>query len=211
MKIKRILLASICAAMLLSSTSCLSALVRYRISSKSGTESDGYDVSEDYTSSYDIDPSSESPEETQYGNETVGWMTLDKGFFQWYTPGNSATCVQYAKSPYEILTMDVYDCVSIKEQTGVDLDAHIAAKARLYKLEEDASTQNIEKITGAREALGKYDAYQVYCYYPDDDQYLVTWYMDSPDRTKVYYVAAEFRTSEISFFNYAQTYQMPEN
>ena len=81
----------------------------------------------------------------------------------------------------------------------------------MYQLEQESKTQNIEKLTGAREALGQYPAYQVYCYYPNDDQYLVTWYMDSPDKTKVYYVAAEFRSTEMSFFNYAQTYKMPVN
>ena len=91
------------------------------------------------------------------------------------------------------------------------LPARGSISSRLYQLDQDASSQNIEKITGAREALGSYDAYQVYCYYPGDDQYLVMWYMDSPDKTKVYYVAAEFRSSEMSFFNYAETYRMPGN
>jgi hypothetical protein len=208
MKIRRILLAALCAAVLLSSTSCIRAMVGNRTSSEPDTSSE---ESVDSYSYPDYSVSSESAAETKYGNETVGWMTLDETFFQWYTPGNSSTCVQYAKSPYEILTMDVIECAPIKEQTGVDFDAQVAASSRVYQLQEEASSQNIEKITGAREALGRYDAYQVYCYYPDDDQYLVMWYMDSPDKTVVYYVAAEFRSSEMAFFNFAQTYQMPGN
>ena len=211
MKLKRILGAALCAAMLLSSTSCLRFIVRNRSSQGNDTSSFEYDISSfDFFSSEEESSAVESTV-TEYGNETVGWFTLDGTFFQWYTPGNADTCVQYAQSPTEILTMDVFDCAAIKEQTGVDFDALTAANTKMYQLEQESKTQNIEKLTGAREALGQYPAYQVYCYYPNDDQYLVTWYMDSPDKTKVYYVAAEFRSTEMSFFNYAQTYKMPVN
>lgn len=214
MKMKRILGAALCAAMLLVSTSC-SPLLRFVFSSgKDSASLDEYVISDDFgysddlTSSYDA-ASSDAQTVKEYGNETVGWMTLDDTFFQWYTPGNTDTCVQYAQSPTEIVTMDVFDCTAIKEQTGVDFDAYTAASSRLYQLQQASQTENIEKLTGSREGLGNYAAYQVYCYYPDDDQYLVMWYMDSPDQTKVYYVAAEFRSTEMSFFNYAQTYRMP--
>ena len=212
LKMKKILGLALCAGMLLLLNSCLRLIARSaRPSSGSDTSSAeyGYSSAESVSSEYAV--SSAESASTEYGNDTVGWMTLDGTFFQWYTPGNAETCVQYAKSPSEILTMDVFDCAAVKEQTGIDFDSLIAANTKMYQLEQDSKTQKIEKLTGAREALGKYEAYQVYCYYPDDDQYLVTWYMDSPDKTKVYYVAAEFRSSEMSFFNYAQTYRMPEN
>jgi len=202
MKTKRLIGAILCAAMLLSTSSCLRSMVGNK-SSDSGTSSGRSD-----TSNYSSEEYLSQPE---YGNETVGWFTLDDSFFQWYTPGNTDTCVQYAKSPYEILSMDVIDAEAISQQAGTEFTAKEAASVRMYQIEEDAKTTNIEKITGAREALGAYDAYQVYCFYPDDDQYLVMWYMDSPDKTKVYYVAAEFRSNEMSFFDYAQTYKMPGN
>ncbi len=202
MKFRRLIGGILCAAMVLSSSACLRSIA-HRKSSNGGVSSERSD-----TSNYSSEEYLSRPE---YGNETVGWFSLDDSFFQWYTPGNTSTCVQYAKSPYEILTMDVIDAEAIKQQSGADFTSKEAAGTRLYQLQQEAETSNIEKLTGAREALGSYDAYQVYCYYPDDDQYLVMWYMDSPDRTKVYYVAAEFRSSEMSFFNYAQTYQMPGN
>lgn len=208
---KRILGAALCAAMLLSSTSCMRIFLRNRSSQSDDTSSYEYDVSSyDYFSSEEESSSIEFAG-TEYGNETVGWFTLDSTFFQWYTPGNSDTCVQYAKSPTEILTMDVFDCAKMKALTGVDFDSYTAANTKMYQLEQESKTQNIEKLTGSREPLGNYAAYQVYCYYPDDDQYLVTWFMDSPDMTKVYYVAAEFKSSEMDFFDYAQTYRMPGN
>ena len=208
---KRILGVALCAAMLLSLSSCLRLIAGSMRSASSDTSLEEYSYSSEETVSSEDAASSSDSAVTEYGNDTVGWMTLDGTFFKWYTPGNTETCVQYAKSPSEILTMDVFDCAAVKEQTGVDFDSLMAANTKMYQLEQDSKTQNIEKLTGAREPLGSYPAYQVYCYYPDDDQYLVTWYMDSPDKTKVYYVAAEFRSSEMSFFNYAQTYKMPGN
>ena len=211
LKMKRILGVALCAAMLLSLSSCLRLIVKSAHSGSSETSSEVYGFSSEEPVSSEEDVSSAISLNKEYGNETVGWFTLDSTFFQWYTPGNAETCVQYAKSPTEILTMDVFDCASIKEQTGVDFDSLTAANTKMYQLEQASQTENIQKLTGAQESLGNYPAYQVYCYYPDDNQYLVTWYMDSPDKTKVYYVAAEFRSSEMDFFNYAQTYRMPGN
>ena len=211
MKLKRYTGVFVCVAVLLSCTSCASLLFRHMVSKDDDVSSEAYDVYSDDLFSSEEESSQTEPAITEYGNETVGWFQLDGTFLKWYTPGNTETCVQFAQSPTEILTMDVFDCAEMKALTGVDFDSRIAANTKMYQLEEASKTENIEKLTGAREALGNYPAYQVYCYYPDSDQYLVTWYMDSPDNTKVYYVAAEFRSTQMSFFNYAQTYKMPDN
>lgn len=152
----------------------------------------------------------ESDSQNRVGNDQVGWLTVGEGFYQWHTPGNTETCVQYAKSPYEILSLDVMDCAQQSAQYGMEYNAKTAAAIRMYFLDESAKTENIADITGATVKLNGYDAYQVYCYYTDDEQFLVMWYMDSPDKTKVYYVAAEFRKTEPNFYQLAETYVMPE-
>lgn len=210
--VQKLLSLALSAALVLSLSACTIHIEKKDKDTASYASSDDdYGISSDDNSvSSEEDVSSATADTQEFGNDQVGWLTLDSDFYKWYTPGNTETCVQYAKSPFEILSLDVMDSVALSKEYNVEYDAKMAASSRMYYLEESAKTQNITGITGATEKLGQYDAYQVYCQYPDDNQYLVMWFMDSPDKTKVYYVAAEFRTTEMGFFDYAQTYRMPE-
>lgn len=206
--LKRLLPLALSAALVLSLSACT---LHVEKKDKGSASSDDNSTASygDMAVSSEEEVSSAAADTQQYGNDQVGWLTLDSDFYKWYTPGNTETCVQYAKSPYEILSLDVMDSVALSKEYDVEYDAKVAASARMLYLEKSAETENIIGITGATEKLGPYDAYQVYCQYPDDNQYLVMWFMDSPDKTKVYYVAAEFRTTEMDFFDYAKTYRMP--
>lgn len=199
MKHKNLLAAALCAALVLSVGSC-SFLSRR----SDDHDSDYYeDISSDEVSPSDV-------ETDEYGNEEVGWLTLDSGFHKWYDPDAPATCVQYAKSPYDIYSMNYYDTAEMSAQIGMEFNANIAAQVQYMGMEEEQTDGTIEKLTAARVKLGDYDAYQVYCHYPNDNQYLVIWFMDSPDATKVYYLSAEFLDTDMDFFDYAETYRMPE-
>ena len=58
-----------------------------------------------------------------------------------------------------------------------------------------------ENIEGATVTLGDgIEAFQVYCYYPSDDTFLVTWYFDGDDGY-VHYVGVEFPAEEMFAFD----------
>ncbi len=58
-----------------------------------------------------------------------------------------------------------------------------------------------ESIVKARVLLGGCEAYQVYCYYPLDDTYVITWSFNSPSDNFTHYVAVEFTSDNKELFN----------
>ncbi len=210
MRFKRIMAVAISAAMLLMSCSCTIKITsgnskKDDVSSDYGYESD-YDFS--YSSDYSFDDSSDyssessdviNSDEIKMGNETVGWITIDDSFYKFYDSSlNSSTIVQYCQSPYDILTLNVIE----------GWDAKSYALAMMENLDKN---DKVTGLTGAEVTVGnKYKAYQVYCYYPSTDQFLVIWCIDSPSASKIYYIAAEFVSSNKDLIDYVETYQMPE-
>lgn len=196
MMLKRFIAAAGSAALLLMSCSCSIELTDGR------PESDdySYDYSSDY-SYYSSDVSSEmSTDKFKMGDENVGWITIDDSFYKYYdtNPNVSDSCVQYCRSPYDILTLNVID----------GYDAKTYASLLMAALEDES---DVTGLTGAKVKVGdKYEAYQVYCYYTSSSQYLVMWCIDSPSAVKTYYIAAEFVYENSDLVDYVETYERPE-
>lgn len=192
MNLKKIIAAFACVSVAVSMSSCTIEITGGNL--KNNVSSEASSVSS--TTSSD-----DSEDVVWIGSDEVGWLAVDDSFYEFYDPDASDTCVQYATSPYDILTLDV----------GEGCDAETAASIQLSLLNDESKSENIDGITGAKVKVGeKYDAFQVYCYYVDDQQFLVMWYIDSPTENKFYYIAAEFRATNLDFVDYVETYKMPE-
>lgn len=192
MNLKRILVVFVCVSVAVSMSSCT-------IEIKSGKSKNDVSSESSFVSSEAA--SDDSEDVVWIGSDEVGWLAVDNSFYKFYDPDVSDTCVQYATSPYDILTLDV----------GENCDAETAASIRLSLLQDESESENIDGITGAKVKVGdKYDAFQVYCYYVNDQQFLVMWFIDAPSENKFYYIAAEFRATNSDFINYVETYKMPE-
>ena len=58
-----------------------------------------------------------------------------------------------------------------------------------------------DSLEMATVSLGGVEAYQIYGYYPADDQWLVIWLFDSPYDDYIHYVSAEFLSDNMDLFS----------
>lgn len=196
MKFKRFIAAALSAALLLMSCSCSIELTNGRPESDEYSSYYGYD-SFDVSSEVSSEVSSDG---IKIGNEDVGWLTIDDSFYKFYDidAGISDSCVQYCRSPYDILSLDVVDGYNAKTYASL-----------IMTVLKDES--GVTGLTGAEVKVGdKYEAYQVYCYYASTNQYLVIWCIDSPSAVRTYYISAEFVYENSDLVDYVETYQRPE-
>lgn len=81
-------------------------------------------------------------------------------------------------------------------------DLEISANSMAMSLKDKGATG----ITGAKvKVAGKYDAYQVYGYWPDDDTFLVVDLFNTS--TKSIYLAVEFPSDNMEIVEYLDTYR----
>lgn len=158
------------------------------------TESDSDDVIED-----DSEDDTEEPEsdavlpaddvvngDTQtIGSYEVGYVDVPADFVTFYNdvylgPGT----IQYSDmTGSTIVTMQYFDgTYSSAESCATGMYMQFAGDS-----EVDQST-----LTSASVTIGGVNAYQVYCYYPAYETYVVTWSFESPYDDYIHYIAVEF-------------------
>lgn len=111
--------------------------------------------------------------------------------------------IQYSDlSGMNIVTLQVMDSSLV--------DAELSANTMYMSFESDPAVDQ-ETLTAAMVTLDGCEAYQVYCYYPDDDIYVVTWSFDSSYDDYTHYVAVEFTSDNYDLFEMVEdTYHIME-
>ncbi len=98
-----------------------------------------------------------------------------------------------------IVTLDFYE--------GIDYET---ASENLYSYMLEDTT--MEGLTGAIVTINGYKARQLYCYYPDDGKFLVTWLIQEPTNTaNTYYLAIEFTNEGSEVMACSSTFQTPKD
>lgn len=135
------------------------------------------------------------------GKDRYGFIDIPDDWVNFKEIDSSADLLQYSdKSTKSVLTLCYYDADGLNS-----LQAANNFVTALY--ESDGVEQ--ESITCATVNLGvdRLDAYQVYCFYPADSQFLVAHFFDGEDG-KVHYLAIEGDDMEV--FNLADTYTLTD-
>lgn len=159
----------------------------------------GYDEDygdEDYgDEDYGYDEDAVAGDMMTVGSDAVGYIDLPTNYFSWTEadPGMPEGAVQYCDgTPYNIVTMVYYDMPGMK--------AYDFAQAMGAQFESDTAIAE-DSLEMATVSLGGVEAYQIYGYYPADDQWLVIWLFDSPYDDYIHYVSAEFLSDNMDLFS----------
>ena len=130
------------------------------------------------------------------GDEINGYIELNEGKWVRFKDEDLstdddmivATAQAISSTQKSIITLITYD---------TDLGAELFAQLGGQDMENDGG----ENVQSAKVTLGDgIEAYQLYCYYPSDDTFFVTWYFDGDDGY-VHYVGVEFPEEEIFAFD----------
>ena len=130
------------------------------------------------------------------GEEKYGYVTVPSDWVKFYDYSTVANVLQYSYANEYVLTMMYYS----KDELRSAETAAANAKAHL-------STENVEKLTGAKVKMGSYDAYQVYAYYPDENEWLVCWFFEAEDGL-VHYLAVEGPDPYSDYFEIPNTFKI---
>lgn len=132
------------------------------------------------------------------GSDLVGYIDLPSDYYPWNEAGGMPEgSVQYCDgTPYNIVSMVYYDMP--------DVSAFEFAQLMAGQFENDTAIDP-DSLEMATVTLGGVEAYQIYCYYPADGQWLVIWMFESPYDDYIHYVSAEFLTDNFDFFEQIET------
>ncbi len=113
------------------------------------------------------------------GDEEHGYLQVPADYNP-FQDVDTEGLVQYCYGPYNIITLQRF------EGTSAD-----TAAFNIYNhLEEEAAA---DSVSSAEVEISDYTAKQIYAYYPDSSQYLVTWFIPDPDdENSCYYLSMEF-------------------
>lgn len=131
------------------------------------------------------------------GNSEMGYLDIPADFLKFEdVVGN--TDLQYSdKTATTIFTLN-----TLGDEDPDTLDLEAGAQALAKRLED----QGAQGLTGARVTVaGKYDAVQVYGYWPEDDTFLVVDLFKTSKRG--IYLAVEFPSDNADIINYLDTYR----
>ncbi len=120
------------------------------------------------------------------GAEGIGFVDVPA---DWVTFKDTAggTDLQWSDlTGTSIVTMNTFDMESVPEEERASFDAKRAAESVWISIESNGG----EDVTGAEVQLAGKTAYQVYCFYPTDGTFLVTWNV-ADDAGVIHYVSAE--------------------
>lgn len=121
------------------------------------------------------------------GNNSIGYITVPKTWVR-FTDIDNPDIFQYSDGTEDyIVTMSA-------RASGV------AAKEVANNIWENFANEGAENIDSATVKIGKYTAYQVYGYYPDEDKILVTWSFED-ENDKLHYVSIEATTDKANADN----------
>lgn len=148
---------------------------------------------------YDTEFSSETQ---RIGVDGIGYVDVPANFVPFnndvYLGENN---IQYSDlSGNNIVTLQTYD--------NNGKTAEIYAQVYASTLISDPQVDQ-ESLTGATVTIDDREAFQVYCYYPDYDRFLVAWIYDDPDGNTIHYISAEFTPENYNLFEMVEnTYHL---
>ena len=146
-------------------------------------------------------PESSAPQitgDTQtIGNSEMGYLDIPADFLK-FEDVVANTDLQYSdKTATTIFTLN-----TLGDEDPADLDLEAGAQSLAQQLQ----SQGAQGLTGAKvKVAGKYDAYQVYGYWPEDDTFLVVDLFKTSKRG--IYLAVEFPSSNVDIVEYLDTYR----
>ena len=154
-------------------------------------------VSESSSSSSSSSYSSESDKTQTIGNSVVGYLDIPSDFVVFYDLDSNPD-VQYSDSASKIIfTMNNQGNAKENNATVEQLGMALS-----YNMEQEGA----QDVTRATVKIGdKYDAKQVYGYYPEDDTYLVVDLLEKDGN--IIFLSAEFPSKDIYMANYLDTYR----
>ena len=140
-------------------------------------------------------------EKTQVvGADKYGYVTIPSDWVKFTDPDVTIDLVQYStlSSDY-VLTMMYYSKSEVvsAEQAATNVSNHM-------------STENVTGLTGAKVKVAGYDAYQVYGYYPDENEWLVCWFFEAEDGY-IHYIAVEGPSRYSDHFKIPDTFKLNKN
>ena len=163
--------------------------------SSSETKSDRT-VSESSGSSSSSWYSSDSDKTQTIGNSDVGYLDVPANFVKFYDLDSSSD-VQYS-DPAGTIIFTMNNQGNAKEN---DTTVEQVGMALSYNMEQEGA----QDVTRATVKVGdKYDAKQVYGYYPEDDTYLVVDLLEKDGN--IIFLSAEFPAKDIYMVTYLDTY-----
>lgn len=165
------------------------------------TSYDDYDNDDEDYYDNDDDNTYIADENQRIGNSTVGYIDAPSDFvvFNEVDGLEGLDGVQYSDATgTSIITMQAYE----------DIDAYDMAN-NVYNHFASDSAVDESSLSSASVTIGGYDAYQVYCYYPDDHMYVVTWCFNVSDVDSYgHYIAIEFDSDYSDLWKLGDTFDM---
>lgn len=123
------------------------------------------------------------------GSKDYGFVTVPKDWVKFQDVDGNST-LQYS-------TADASWIATLFAIDASQADALTYASAIYSSLEEEG----VENLNASKIAINDYPAYQVYCYYPDEDIWLFCWLIDGKENDKTYYIAVEGDDSYSDYFS----------
>ncbi len=150
------------------------------------------------------DSENKSTDTQRIGSDEVGYVDVPDDFVKFKNDVDLGEgTIQYSDANGKnIVTLQYFD--------DSRLDAELVAGSMYMQFEEDSNVDQ-DSLTSATVKLDGREAYQVYCYYPDEDIFVVTWSFTSPDDDYIHYVAVEFTSDNMDLFEMVEdTYSLAE-
>ncbi len=160
------------------------------------------EVSSDYMSDISSEPESSvilsDPAATQtIGDSEMGYLDIPADFLRFEDVAGNADLQYSDKSATTIFTLNT---LGDEDPDSLDLEAGAQALAK------DLQDKGAQGLTGARVTVaGKYEAIQVYGYWPEDDTFLVVDLFKTSKRG--IYLAVEFPSDNAEIVKYLDTYR----
>lgn len=151
----------------------------------------------EYNNDLNIDKK-EDNDKQKVGSDEHGYVYIPKDWTNFKDINSTSTSnnIQYSLANTYILTM-----------TSFEKDGS-TAKDRANFLAATLKEENeVTDLTGATVTIANYTAYQVYCYYPNEKIWLVTWIFEAED-DKIHFLSVEGPDRNSEHFNIPKTFTL---
>lgn len=142
----------------------------------------------------EFEPLNGDQEFQRVGAENYGYIDIPSDWVEFNEIGMAdAEMLQYSDiTGQSVITMQYFE--GVEAETGA---------SNVYAALEG----NCDGLTAAMVEIGGYEAYQVYCFYPDTAEFLVCWLFDGDDGF-AHYIAIE--GTDMGVFDLSETYSLYE-
>lgn len=147
-------------------------------------------------------PATESSESQRIGEAPFGYVDVPSDFM----PFTNDVDLGEANLQYSDITGN--NIVTLQYYDGSLADAETFAQTIAYVLQEDDEVDQ-ESITGAMVTIDDREAYQIYCYYPNYNRYVVAWCFEDTSDGYLHYISVEFTPDNYYLFEMVEdTYHL---